>query len=334
MRNKILSSALCVLLCVLIFVFSACSTSKPIESSEEELRVVGTVGEFEVLYEELRFLVLTYKEMLIDTYGEDVLSDPETASKYEAEIRDYVYKNITANYAVLKMCREVGIESDEEALSNAVQKDIEDTIKSLGGRRKYKAFLKESFMTDNFFRFNVRIDKMRNELFYVYTDDLGLIETENEKIYDIITRDFIKTQHIYISKSNGKSYDENLALINELYSRLNNGEDFFSLAESFGEDDELTSDGFYITKGYMSDTYEDIAFSLGKNQISGVIEDNGGFYIIKRFELDNLYVMMNFDTLSDRYQQYTFIEMIDDTQKELEFIPNDYLNSISMLNIE
>ena len=88
------------------------------------------------------------------------------------------------------------------------------------------------------------------------------------------------------------------------------------------------------TKGYMSDTYEDIAFSLGKNQISGVIEDNGGFYIIKRFELDNLYVMMNFDTLSDRYQQYTFIEMIDDTQKELEFIPNDYLNSISMLDIE
>lgn len=334
MKNKILRSTLCIILGVLMFAFSSCSSAKPIESSDEELRVVGNVGEFDVLYEELRFLVLTYKKMLLNTYGEEIFNDPQSAAKYEAEIRDYVYKNITANYAVLKMCREVGIEADEQAISAAVQRAVEDTVDSLGGRRKYKKFLKENFMTDSFFRFNTRIDKMKNELFYVYTDDLELIESESEKIYEIIKTDFIKTQHIYISKNNGKSYDENKALINELCARVNDGEDFFELATTFGEDKDLTADGFYIIEGYMSDSYEDVAFGLAENEVSEVIEDKNGFYIIKRFELDSVYIMMNFDMLSDRYQQYSFLKMIDDTQRELEFIPNDFLKNINMLEIE
>ena len=34
---------------------------RPIESTEEEARVVGTVGDFEVRYEELRYITLLHK---------------------------------------------------------------------------------------------------------------------------------------------------------------------------------------------------------------------------------------------------------------------------------
>ena len=44
--------------------------------------------------------------------------------------------------------------------------------------------------------------------------------------------------------------------------------------------------------------------------------------------------MMNFETLAERYKYYTFIEMINDTQKTLEFVPNEYLNSIDIFEIE
>jgi hypothetical protein len=84
----------------------------------------------------------------------------------------------------------------------------------------------------------------------------------------------------------------------------------------------------------MSESYEDAAFSLKPAKISEIIEDEGGFYIIKRLEQDTLYVMLNFETLAERYKYYTFIEMINDTQKTIDFVPNEYFGSIDLFEIE
>lgn len=335
MKNKLSIRVLSLIIAaVTLFSLSGCSAARPIESTEEDLRVVGTVGEFEVLYEELRFVVMTYKQHLIKTYGENIFNDAATAEKYTDMLRDYVYSNITANYAVLTMCREVGIEASELKLQEAVQKEVENTVNELGGRRKYKKYLKDSYMTDNFYRFNACVDIMQNELFYVYVDDLGLIESDDDKIYDIIKNEFVRTQHIYVSKSNGKSYDENKQDIESLYAMLSDGADFKQLAMSGGEPRAESEIDMYITKGYMSDKYEEAAFSLGIGEYSDIIEDEKGFYIIKRLETESLYIMMNFKELSDNYMYYSFMEMIDETQSQLTFVPNDYLKGLDLLDIE
>ena len=44
--------------------------------------------------------------------------------------------------------------------------------------------------------------------------------------------------------------------------------------------------------------------------------------------------MMNFEELSERYMHYSFMEMINETQSQLTFIPNDYLNGIDIASIE
>lgn len=336
MKDRFFRRFIALSLLVTVLLFTGCSASRPIESTEEEARVVGTVGEFEVLYEEFRFIALTYKQTLINTYGEDIFDDLEKAEALSRQIKDYVYNTITANYAVLTMCREVGIEADDPILLESVQKKIEETIESLGGRRKYIKYLEENYLTDNFLRFNTCVDLMQNELFYVYVDDMGLIESEDnyEKISDIIEEKFIRTQHIYISKANGKPYEENKRLIEEAYARIENGEDFMPLVDEFGEDDEMTSDGIYIISGYMDSKYEDVAFNLNVGKYSEIVETDSAFYIIKRLEQDPLYTMWNYDTLCERYQQYTFLGMIDDTQKYLEFLPNEYLKSLNILDIE
>lgn len=335
MKNKLSIRVLSLLIAAItVFSLSGCSTSRPIESTEDDLRVVGTVGEFEVLYEELRFVVVTYKRFLMANYGEDIFNDPATAEKYTDMLRDYVYKNITANYAVLTMCREVGMEASDPKLQEAVQKAIENDVRDLGGRRKYKKHLKNSNMTDHFNRFNICVDIMQNELFYVYVDDLGLIESDDDKIYDIIKNEFVRTQHIYVSKSNGKSYDENKQNIESLYAMLSDGADFKQLAMSSGEIRTESEIDMYITKGYMSDKYEETAFSLDIGEYSDIIEDEKGFYIIKRLELESLYIMMNFEELSDNYMYYSFMEMIDETQAQLTFVPNDYLRGLDLLDIE
>lgn len=330
LRVRILSFLIAV---ISVLALSGCSSAKPVKGSEDELRVVGTVGEFEVLYEEFRFIVMSYKQILIEKYGEGIFTDPKTAAQYTEILQDYVYKNITANYAVLTMCREVGMEASDPELQEAVQKEIEKTINDFGSRRKYKRYLNDNYMTDNFYRFNTCVDKMQNELLYVYVDDLGLIESDDDKIYDIIKNEFVRTQHIYVSKNNKKSYEENKEYIQSLYSMLCGGADFMQLAESNGENKSLTSQGEYITKGYMSDKYEETAFSLGIGEYSGIIEDENGFYIIKRLETESLYIMMNFEELSDRYIYYSFMEMINETQSQLAFVPNDYLLGINITEV-
>ncbi len=325
-----LKKTLAVLLLLSLLLLSSCASAKPIDSSEDELRVVGKVGEYEVLYEELRFLVLNYKKNMTETYGEDFFDDP----KHIEEAKEYIFDTVKYNYAILQMCRDVRIERDEPIILDAVQKKIEETVNELGSRRKYKKYLEENYLTDHLFRFNLSIELLQNELMYVYTKDLRIIETDDSAIYDIIKDEFIRTQHIYISKSNGKSSAENKAAIETAYSELIGGADFMSVAAKYGEDPELSNEGFYILKGYMNEKYEKAAFSLEIDKFSEIIEDEGGFYIIKRLEQDSFYVIKNFETLAERYQNYTFIEMINDTHEALEFIPNEYLSSIDMFAIE
>ena len=319
-----------ILLLISVLLLSSCSSGKPIESSEDELRVVGTVGEYEVFYEELRFILLTYKNTMIDSYGEDYFED----SKNREAAKKHILDEIKYNYAVLQMCRDVGIERDEQIILEAVQEKVEETIAELGSRKRYKKYLEENYLTDNLFRFNILVDILQNELMYVYTNDLLIIEKDDNAIYDIIKNEFIRTQHIYISKSNGKSDAVNRASIEAAYAELLGGADFMSVADEYGEDPDLKSEGFYILKGYMSESYEDAAFSLKPDKISEIIEDEGGFYIIKRLEQDTLYVMLNFETLAERYKYYTFVEMINDTQKTIDFVPNEYFGSIDLFEIE
>ncbi len=334
MKNR-LYKVIALILCVAsVISFSSCKSYDPIEPDEQDIKVVGHVGEFEVLYEEIRFMVLSRRSAFIAEYEEEGLSEKEIEERTESDLWEYIYENILTNYAVLHMCRELGIEATEEKLIEAVQVTVKETVDSCGSTKKYKKYLSDNNLTDHFLRFNTCVDKMQNELFYAYRDDLGLIENEDDKIYDIISSEFLRTQHIYVSKDNGKTEEENKETLDTVMSELLEGKDFFEVAKIYNEDTALTSDGVYITKGYMSECYEEAAYKLTIDEYSDVVEDEDGFYIIKRLKQDPLYVMIHFDELSDRYQHYTFIAMIDEYAGGLEFVPNDYMRSLKLFDIE
>ena len=179
-------------------------------------------------------------------------------------------------------------------------------------------------------RENLRVEIMQNELFYVYVDDFEVIESDPDKIYDIIKEDFLRVQHVYVSKST-KGAD---AKINEALSRIEAGDDFWSVVKEYGEDAELAEAGEYITRGYMNEAYENAAYSLAVNEHSGVIESDNGYFIVKRLELDPLYLMLNLETLSERYQRYEFLDIIYEKQRALEFVPNELFESLDILNLD
>ena len=100
------------------------------------------------------------------------------------------------------------------------------------------------------------------------------------------------------------------------------GADLQSDTSELGEDAQMTSDGYFILEGYMTEKYESAAYALYEGARSEVIEDENGYYVIERLEMTPLDIMAKFDYLKELYQSYTFFSLIDKKQATLTFTPN------------
>ena len=66
--------------------------------------------------------------------------------------------------------------------------------------------------------------------------------------------------------------------IKNIQKMLRNGESFDELATRYSEDGQLTVS---FRKGEKEPAYEKAAFELGNEEVSGIVETESGYYIIK-----------------------------------------------------
>ena len=310
-------------------------------SDKKDLEVVGKVGEYEVYYEELRWLTMQFKDRLSETYGEDIWDTSESAEKYRAELESAVYSSIVSNYAILTLCDELSangekfIDINGEQETAIIDQYIDETIEEFGSRAAYRQGLKKNYMTENLYRFITGVDVCEGILFNYYCS-LGLIENDDySAIISGIEESFIRTVHVYVEHDEGESIEDNRALANAIHQKLLAGESMSDLITKYSEDGVMSaSTGYYFTNGTYSETYENAAFALGVGEFSGVVETYSGFYIIQRLELESAYIMSNFNSLKSRYQLSIFDKYIDECKATLSFAPNEYGASIDLVNMK
>ncbi len=337
MKRKILSLTAALLCAVLLgATLAGCSQSRPIQPSEQDIKEVGSVGEFAVLYEELIYVTRQYKAMLESKYGKGIWDTPDSAALYREELTREVCEALTANYAILELCAEVLIYSDDPDIEERVDSYISALIKEWGGRAAYIDQLEAEGITDHFFRFCIAVDYCYSELFYVYIQDLNLIETDEDKIFDrIMSGSFARTVHVYIQNDEGDSVEQNRRLAEDVRRRLSDGEDINKIiGSSVNEDFDLTTtDGYYFTRGEMVEPYETAAFALQEGGISEVVETATGFYVIKRLPLEEKYVMKNLAALTEQYQYAEINKIIDTRRESLTFSFNEYGKTLDLTQI-
>ena len=305
--------------------------------------VVGTVGGYDVYYEELRWLTMQYKDLYESSYGEGIWDKSETAEKYRAELESSVYSAIVANYAVLALCDDPQLTLNGEKLidinSATVQSLVNDyvaaTIEEAGGELTYKKELKENYMTDSLYRFITGIDICENLVFKQYCE-LRLIDDSNDAAYDYIINNFIRTKHIYIQNDAKDNVNDNRALAESVRLKLLNGEDLDTLIANYSEDGYMsTENGYYFTHGQYSKAYEDASFALAVGQVSEVIETFSGYYVIQRLELDSGYVMLNLLTgLKDQYLLAVFDKFVEARKADLSFSPNEFGSGLDLTKMK
>ena len=76
--------------------------------------------------------------------------------------------------------------------------------------------------------------------------------------------------------------EEKRALAEEILARAKAGEDFDALVAEYNEDPGQTEKGYTFGPGEMQEAFEEAAFALGIDEISGIVETNYGYHIIKR----------------------------------------------------
>ena len=147
--NKIISILLAVsILAASVIALSSCSNNDKLNRM-----VVGKVGEYDVYYEELRWLTMQYKDLLASSYGKDIWDKKDTAEKYRKELEDAVYASIISNYAILTLCDDEILKLQGEKLidingsevQDIVEQYINETIEEMGSRAAYNNSLEKSF---------------------------------------------------------------------------------------------------------------------------------------------------------------------------------------------
>ena len=127
--NRLLIMTLIVAL--LAGVLTSCSMMKtnPMTSTDLDKTIVGTVGDYEVRYDELSYIAYEFRDSMEKKYGEGIWNDHESAEKYRAELEENVFEAIKSNYAVLALCAQNGY---KDALKKyEIKKDVDSYIYSM-----------------------------------------------------------------------------------------------------------------------------------------------------------------------------------------------------------
>lgn len=326
-------------LAVLLFSCSLVGcAARALPTTEEDLRVVGTIGEYEVLYEEFRFLVLTYKKQLEDLNGTDIWDDEETATQYLRELKELVYTDLEANYAVLTLAAKEGLSIDE--YDKAVQEYIEKTLDAdFGGdRESYKDFLKAMNLTDHYVRFTAAVDAIYKDLYFIYLEN-GKVPSDKEAVKQYILENFVYVASICLVNKTDGEYEGNGERAQQYRDEVADGADINEYVKYTLD----ISPEHCFTRGEMGEVYEEKAFALENvGDVSEVFlgtadylgNTRSAWYFLQRLALSESYVDANYPALFDQYTSALMNDYLNEAKETLAFVPNDYCKGLDLLAVE
>lgn len=147
--------------------------------------------------------------------------------------------------------------------SQKVDATLQDIVTQMGGEAKFNEALKQQ---------NLTRDQLR-ELLRQQLIGEALFEKVSASVPSMAEQ--VHARHILLATQQEAE---------QILARLKKGEDFAALARQYSQDPngkESGGDLGWFPRGVMAPEFEQAAFSLGKNQLSGVVQTQFGFHLIQ-----------------------------------------------------
>ncbi len=337
--GKLLACLCLISLC--LSAFSGCADKWDKTGKE----VIGTCGEYEVYYEELRFVTLYYKDQLAAQYGAHIWNDPTTAQQYKGELEALVWDAMKNNYTVLLACADYHItkeDMDSDAIQDAVDEQIKEAMENIGGKKPFREDLKANYITEHFMRFSLAVTEMEYELYHVLVNDVGdSVMRDQDAFYDWLLQDNAAyVLHLYIRNDPADSKEENRALAEEAESLLrNSGDAAKKVKELFGsakynEDASLLDPYFIVRHVYEEDFEQEAMRMTDAGRVSNVIETDTGYYVLVSMEYDTQTLLQELSELHRSYRWARVEEVVQSYRDRVNIQLNEYGRSLDLLTIQ
>ena len=332
-NNRRISALFLALIMMLSCALASCSHKDKNNISDDEC--ILTCAGNDISYGLYRYFFLNYKA----NYTEEELA--ERPGEIYAEIEEDCFESLCGVYAVVAMCSEYGISTSDSDIKGQVDATIasiceqninEENDKT--GAKGYKKQLAANFMTEDVLRFVLSVDYAEERLFMKMTGEGGVIKSDDDTVRRAFDEEFVRVLQVYINTSEtDKSYDECKKLALDVEKKAKAGADFDSLVANYSNDYTMTRDGYYMPRGWMNESFEEVAFSLEIGETSDALELSDGFHIIKRYDMEDEYVEKNFEALKERYLTCKFYDRVDAKAESLKVTKTERFSSIKAEHI-
>jgi peptidyl-prolyl cis-trans isomerase C len=176
-----------------------------------------------------------------------------------------------------------------------IETQFSEIKQRFSSEQEFTAAIEQMDITEAGIRAQIERGLAINELVKTrIADKIEISEKESRTFYDQHPELFsqpeqVKASHILIKVAPDADADKKTAAgkkIEQIQARLKKGEDFAALARENSEGPSAPKGGDlgYFKRGTMVKPFEDAAFALDVNQVSGRVETMFGYHLIKVFD--------------------------------------------------
>lgn len=237
-------------------------------ASEDVIAVVnGTTIGLERLDKTFAIIEKDYMEY----WGEDIMTKDIEGKTVREIVRTEILNNLINDELIKQHLESQSYTVDEAQVDEQYAMFVAE---ELTNDPDQKAFYDEHGIDEAFIKKSIKYQMYVQEYFKRIKDDILLEEDNLEDLYSTYVIQ-VRARHILVEEE---------ALANELLTRIEAGEEFAELAEAYSIDPVSAAKGGdldFFRRGQMVPAFNDAAFSMEPGEVSGLVQSDYGYHIIK-----------------------------------------------------
>lgn len=279
---------------------------------------------------------IAIKQSEVDAYISFILvQDPEETANLSEEERADLEVNIIDSLLVVKLLEQYAEENGIAAAQGEIDEQMNAIVASYPSESDFESDLKEKDIDREFLEYELKSQILRTKIYtdvtasIITTDELTkeYYNENRETLFAIPSR--VRVSHILSMfpwvedtslEENDKARENTKEKIEFVEKQLENGAEFGDIAREYSDDTATSGDGGdlgFITEGQMVEEFEKTAFLLKAGEVSGIIETQFGYHILKVFDREEGRIQ-EYDEVKDDLSVY--LSELKKVEKWEEFI--------------